>query len=61
MNATFTATATRAPMSRATAERPHGVRRGCVCCSAPDRPARMRRSERRTARALVRRAGRDDV
>jgi hypothetical protein len=54
------ATAPRAAMARATAERPHGVRRGCTCCSAPDRPARMRRRERRTSRQAVRAARYDD-
>lgn len=55
MNA-YAATATRAPMSAATAERPHGVRRGCPCCAAPAGPARMRRAERRTARQALRTA-----
>lgn len=49
-----------APMLRKVAERPHGVRRHCTCCSAPDKPARMRRAQRRTDRAQVR-AARDDT
>lgn len=49
-------TSTHAPMLRKVAERPHGVRQGCTCCAAPDRPVRMRRAQRRTDRAAVRAA-----